>query len=122
MTDAISWRSPRVLRVLALVFIAGALSGAVTYRLTRIFMRPPSPPSGSTLMGAKDTLGMLKRELNLTPAQSEQVAAIIEDYKHYYVNIEEQFEEVRATGKNRIVKILDEQQRSKFEKLSEALK
>ena len=73
-------------------------------------------------MGAKDTLGMLKRELNLTPAQAEQVAAIIEDYKHYYVNIEEQFEEVRATGKNRIVKILDEQQRSKFEKLSEALK
>jgi len=41
---------------------------------------------------------MLKKELNLTPAQSDQVAAIIDDYKRYYGNIQDQVEEVRATG------------------------
>ena len=125
MTDAISWQNPKVLRVLALVFVAGALSGAVTYRLARIFMMRPTvaaTPAPTTTMGGKDTLGMLKRELNLTPAQTEQVAAIIDDYKRYYVNIQDQYEEVRATGKNRILGVLEPEQRSKFEKLTETLK
>src|SRR5205085_2850109 len=104
-------------RVLALVFVAGALSGAVAYRLGRIFMRPtPVTASPGASMGAKDTLGMLKRELNLTPAQTEQVATIIDDYRRYYGNIQDQVEEVRATGKSRIVQVLDPEQRSKFEK------
>ena len=123
MTDAISWRNAKVLRVLALVFVAGAFSGAVAYRLGRIVMRPTGiATSSASTMGGKDTLGMLKRELNLTPRQSDQVAAIIEDYKRYYGNIQDQVEEVRATGKNRILDVLDPQQRSKFEKLSETLK
>ena len=122
MTDAISWRNPKVLRVLALVFVAGALSGAVTYRIARMTMRTaPQPPPVSS-MGGKDTLGMLKRELNLTPTQADQVAAIIDDYKRYYGNIQDQVEEVRATGKSRILQVLDPQQRSKFEKLAEGLK
>ena len=125
MTDAISWRNPKVLQVLVLVFVAGALSGAVTYRLGRIFLRPivvdtaPAPP---LTMGGKDTLGMLKRELNLTPAQAGQVAAIIDDYRHYYGNIQDQFDDLRATGKRRVLQVLDAEQRSKFEKLAETLK
>ena len=113
MTDAISWRTPKVLRVLVLVFVAGALSGAVTYKLTRKVMHTPPPLT---------SVETLKRELHLTPVQSEQVAAIIDDYKRYYGNIQDQVEEIRATGKSRILQVLDPDQRSKFEKLSEGLK
>ena len=120
MTDAISWRNPKVLRVLLLVFLAGGLSGAVTYRLARMFIKAPTQVVGS--FRDKETALLLKRELNLTPAQSDQVAAIIDDYKRYYGNIQDQVEEVRATGKNRILEVLNPEQRSKFEKLAGSLK
>ena len=123
MTDAISWRNPKVLQVLALVFVAGALSGAVTYRVGRIFMRPAVVvPAPVPALGGKDTLGILKRELSLTPAQAGQVAAIIADYRHYYGNIQDQFDDLRATGKRRVLQVLDAEQRAKFEKLAETLK
>jgi Spy/CpxP family protein refolding chaperone len=127
MTDAISWRNPRVLRVLSLVFVAGGLCGAVTFRTARILMRrDPSPTfqSGSTtsLREKEKAMSLLKRELNLTPAQTDKVSAIIDDYKRYYGNIQDQVEEVRATGKNRILEVLDPQQRTKFEKIAEGLK
>jgi Spy/CpxP family protein refolding chaperone len=121
MTDAISWRNPKVLRVLLLVFVAGAMSGAVTYKVARVIMRPP-PPVVTSLGEKEAALVMLKRELHLTPTQSDQVAAIIDDYKRYYGNIQDQVEEVRATGKDRILQVLDPEQRSKFQKLAEGLK
>ena len=121
MTDTISWRNPKVLRILALVFVAGALSGAVSYRIGRMFWRPP-PPVVMSLREKEATLVMLKRELHLTDTQSGQVAAIIDDYKRYYGNIQDQIEEVRATGKDRILQILDPEQRTKFQKLAESLK
>jgi len=45
------------------------------------------------------------------------MAKVLDDYKMYYQNLQEQLEEVRSTGKNDILKILDEVQRQKFEKL-----
>ena len=121
MTDAISWRNPKVLRVLAVVFIAGALSGVVTYRLARA-MNHPLPPPPPTLVEKKAVLEYLKGELNLTPVQVDQLSSIIDDYKRYYGNIQDQYEEVRATGKNKIVQVLDPEQRAKFEKLSGSLR
>jgi len=126
MIDPISWRNPKVLRVLLLVFVAGALSGAVTFRTARILLHP-SPPvaanNGTTSLRDKEkALAILQRELSLTPVQTQQVAAILDDYKRYFGNIQDQVEEVRATGKNRIIQVLDPQQRTKFEKLAEGLK
>jgi hypothetical protein len=128
MADAISWRNPKVFRVLFLVFVAGGLSGAVTFRTARILMRkdPPAPAvtvtGPTTLRDKEQAMALLKQELNLTQDQSERVSAIIDDYKRYYGNIQDQVEEVRATGKNKILEVLDPQQRSKFEKLAERLK
>lgn len=125
MTDAISWRNPKVLRVLFLVFIAGGLSGAVTFRTARgILMRREavvavSPPS---LRDKERAMALLKQELDLSPEQTERVAGILDDYKRYYGNIQDQVEEVRATGKNRILEVLNPDQRTKFEKLAERLK
>ena len=125
MTDAISWRNPKVLRVLALVFIAGGLTGALSFRIIRMVF-PRESVSGATpsLRDKEKAMVLLQRELQLTPAQSEQVAAIIDDYRRFYGNIQDQVDEVRATGKSRILKVLDSQQRTKFEKLklSESMK
>ena len=118
MIDAISWRNPKVLRVLAVVFVAGALSGVVTYR----FWRMSRPAVWTDLREKKVALEYLKGQLNLTPVQVDQVAAIIDDYKRYYGNIQDQYEEVRATGKNKIIQVLDAEQRAKFEKLAGNLK
>ena len=122
MTDSISWRNPKVLRVLAIVFVAGALSGAVTYRLARILTRTQAAAAAPDLREKKAALEYLKSQLNLTPVQTEQVAAIIDDYQRYYGNIQDQVEEVRATGKNRILQVLDADQRGKFEKFAGSLK
>jgi uncharacterized protein YpuA (DUF1002 family) len=124
MTDAISWRNPQVLRVLILVFIAGGLSGAVAFRVARLAVRHeiPAVAAGPTLRDKEQAMALLKQELNLTPDQSDRVSVIIDDYKRYYGNIQDQVEEVRATGKNKILEVLDPQQRTKFEKLAERLK
>jgi Spy/CpxP family protein refolding chaperone len=106
--------------------VAGALSGAVTFRTARILLRPNPPvtaaSSGTSLRDKEQAMAMLQRELNLTAVQKDQVAAILDDYKRYYGNIQDQVEEVRATGKSRILQVLDPEQRTKFEKLAEGLK
>lgn len=131
MTDPNSWRNPKVLTVLLAVFAAGSATGALSYRVGRMYLRrdpsavvQQSQPSANTtqLRDKERTLEVLKRELNLRPDQAEQVAVIIDDYKRYYVNIQDQVEEIRATGKNRILQVLDAEQRDKFTKLSETLK
>ena len=122
MTDRVSWRNSQVLSLLVLVFVAGALSGAFTYRMIRMAQRKDPPANILRDLNKESSLAYLQRELVLTPEQTKQVQAIIDDYKRYYGNIQDQFEEVRATGKNRIVQVLDAEQRQKFEKLVAASK
>ena len=45
------------------------------------------------------------------------MAKVLDDYKMFYQNLQEQLEDVRSTGKDNILKILDETQRETFEKL-----
>ena len=61
-------------------------------------------------------------ELSLTPEQRRQMAMILDDYKQYYQNVQDQFEEVRSTGKNRILQVLDERQKIKFEQILSEMK
>jgi len=65
--------------------------------------------------------GRLQKELNLTPEQSEKLKVILDDFVKYHDDLEAQIEDVRATGRNRIVQILTPQQRQRFEKLSQHL-
>lgn len=63
----------------------------------------------------------LKRELNLTPEQSERLKTILDDFVKYHEDLEAQIEDVRATGRNRIVQMLTPEQRKRFEQLSRQL-
>jgi len=58
-----------------------------------------------------------KTELNLSGDQTDKIAMVLDDYRQYYQSLEDQLDDVRSTGKNRIMQILDQQQRAKFEKI-----
>lgn len=55
-------------------------------------------------------LDRVKKELDLTPAQSEQMESILDDFAKYYRN-------VAADGKSRILHILNDKQKLKFEQM-----
>ena len=52
----------------------------------------------------------MTRDLDLTPAQTEQMETILDDFAKYYRT-------VLSDGKSRILQILNEEQKRKFEKV-----
>jgi len=77
-------------------------------------------PSGASLSGptnSKAFLDKCTKELNLTPDQTRQMQTVLDDYKMYYQSVQNEYEEVRATGKIRSLQILNDEQKARFEKL-----
>ena len=66
---------------------------------------------------SKLNLQRFQSELNLSTAQSEKIALVLDDFSLYYQSLQEQADDLRATGKTRILQILDQNQRDKFEKM-----
>jgi hypothetical protein len=93
---------------LALVFLCGAAVGALVMDL-RVHNRA-NPPAFDTSQGKAAFFERMNRELNLTPAQSEQMKSILTDFWDYYRT-------VLSDGKSRIEQILNEDQRRKFEQI-----
>jgi hypothetical protein len=93
---------------LLLVFLSGAAVGALFMDL-RVHNRA-NPPAFDTPQGKAAFFERMKRELNLNPAQSEQMQSILTDFWDYYRT-------VLSDGKSRIEQILDENQRRKFEQI-----
>ena len=113
-----SWQNPKVLTTLLLVFVAGAFSGALSMRWgLHDRLHPGTAASWKDPRAAKVFFERCHKELNLTPKQAEEMASILDDYKGYYQSVQDQLDEVRATGKSRIMALLDERQRQKFETL-----
>jgi Spy/CpxP family protein refolding chaperone len=119
-SDQPSWQNPRILTTLVLVFLTGALAGAIGMQegLHAQLHRGATYWRGDK---AEFSYQRLKTELNLTPDQSERLKTILDDFAKYHEDLEAQIEDVRATGRNRIVQILTPEQRKRFEKLSDQL-
>ena len=100
-----SWQDRRVLFTLLLVFLAGALAGALVMR-TVIHDR---------IHGRELSYDRLQHDLNLTPKQAESIKMILDDFVKFNQDLQTQIEDTRATGKNRIMSILDPAQKKKFE-------
>jgi Spy/CpxP family protein refolding chaperone len=115
-----TWQNPRILTLLILVFLTGAMVGAIGMRegLHDKLHRSAVYWRGDK---AEFSYDRLKRELNLTPEQSDRLKTILDDFVKYHEDLEAQIEDVRATGRNRIVQILTPEQRKRFEQLSEQL-
>lgn len=119
-SDQPTWQNPRILTTLVLVFLTGALAGGIGMRegLHRELHRGVAYWRGDK---AEFSYGELKTELNLTPEQSERLKTILDDFAKYHEDLEAQIDDVRATGRNRIVQMLTPEQRKRFEKLSDQL-
>jgi len=111
-----SWRNPRIICTLLLVFLCGAAAGVLAMSLVSHRWHNPRPLSWRE--GGKEvTLERFKRELKLTPEQTAQLEGILDDFFMYYHTLQAQLDEVRATGKDRILRVLNPEQRQKFERM-----
>ena|ERR1700678_3374333 len=108
-----TWHNPRIFSTLLFVFLAGGAAGAVSMKfgLHQLLHKSSSPTS------KEGVLQKFRADLNLTPAQTEKISLILDDYRHYYQSVQEQEDDIRATGKMRILQELDPAQREKFQKL-----
>jgi len=117
------WQNPRILSTLTLVFLAGATAGALSMRLGlhqqlhRSAAAASQSQSQSSQANREAILNRFRTELDLTPTQTEKLALVLDDYRQYYQSLQEQLDDLRATGKNNITRILSPEQRDKFEKL-----
>ena len=119
-SDQPTWQNPRILTLLVLVFLTGAMAGAIGMRAG---LHEKLHRSAVYWKGEKAEFSyvQLRKELNLTPDQSDRLKTILDDFVKYHDDLEAQIEDVRATGRNRIVQILTPEQRKRFEQLSEQL-
>lgn len=94
-----------------LVFLTGAISGAVAMNLGAHKWMHRSVPFWTE--GGKEVwLQRWKKELDLTPQQSQEMTLILDDFGTYYRN-------VLSDGKARILRVLNDDQKRKFDKLLE---
>jgi hypothetical protein len=115
--DRVSWQNPRVLVTLLLIFLAGAISGAIVMRspLHAKLHANAAPYWGDDKR--EFSYDTLNKELKLSPEQSERLKTILDDFVKYHDDLEAQIEDVRATGRNRIRQMLNPQQQRRFEEL-----
>lgn len=111
------WSNAKLITILAVIFLCGvALGSAVTRGFLHSRLFPPTRPE---VMEAARHVGLerLKIELNLTPEQERIVTKELDDYAKYYQNIEEQREDVADHGKQRILAILNDAQKKRFNEI-----
>jgi len=101
---------PKVVCVitLALIFLCGAAAGALLMDL-RVHDRM-RPPILDTAAGKAIYFERLQKELDLTPAQSEQIQSVLNDFWQYYRS-------VMSDSKERVEQLLTDEQRKKFARL-----
>src|SRR5260370_287236 len=106
-----SWQGSKVTCAMAItmVFFTGAIAGAVAMNLgAHKWMHSKVP--FYTEGGKELWLQRWKKELRLTPEQAQAMAVILDDFGVYYRN-------VLSDGKARILRILDDDQKHKLDRL-----
>jgi uncharacterized membrane-anchored protein YhcB (DUF1043 family) len=111
-----SWSNPRVLSILALVFLAGVFTGGVAMRFGSRD-RVHTQSAGFSKANKEELLSRCRRELNLTDDQTRQMAEIVDYTANYYQTLQDQLADVRSDGKAKIMSMLNNEQKQKFEHL-----
>ncbi len=114
--NSVAWKNPRIIYTLLFVFLSGAVAGAVS---ARFGMSPERHKVGPFWKdgGREISLQRFKKELDLTPQQAGEIEIVLDDFVMYYQTLQAQMDDVRATGKNRILKLLREEQKQKFDRM-----
>ena len=108
--------NPRVLLTVSLIFLAGALAGGLAMRYglhSMLHAQVPVWQEG----GKQVSLQQLTSELELTPTQQAELETVLDDFVMYVQTLQAQMDDVRGSGKARIMRVLDERQKQKFEKM-----
>ena len=100
------WANPKVIVILAVVFLSGAVFGAAAMR--QYLHERLHLPSAHDFVYHGQRVGFdhLKGALNLSP-----------DFAKYYQNLEEQREDVTEAGKRKIFAVLTPDQKRRFDEL-----
>jgi hypothetical protein len=113
------WQNPRILSTLMLVFLAGAASGALWMQLGLHDKLHRNSVSAASSRDA--VLQKFRTELGLSSTQTDKIGKVLEDYTQYYQSLQDQLDDVRATGKTQILEVLSPEQRGKFEEMMNEL-
>ena len=109
------WRDPRIVGLILLVFLCGSVAGALGARYRyKSMMNAKAPVDVWRTSGKEGTLQKFRKELSLTEDQSREIELVLDDFMMYYQTLQAQMDEVRASGKERIVRVLNPEQREKF--------
>ena len=90
-----------------LVFLCGVVLGAVVMSFSGHAALHGNPPVAA---GLSMSVREWKDQLNLSDQQTVQITSILDDFSHYYDN-------VLADGNSRIMQILNDEQRRKYEQM-----
>jgi len=90
---------------LLLVFLCGAVAGALVISMLRNTGQHGAPPVSAGLSSMSVT--EWKNNLNLSDDQTRQLTSILDDFSHYYDNL-------LADGSTRVLQILDPEQKKRF--------
>jgi septal ring factor EnvC (AmiA/AmiB activator) len=112
--DEASWHNPKVLLILALIFMCGLGAGSA---VTQYVVHSKIARSKSMASRLKD----LKTSLILTPDQEQIVNKELDDYAKYYQNIEEERISVAEHGKQKILQVLNPEQKKRFNEMFDQL-
>jgi hypothetical protein len=112
------WTNPRVLAILAVIFLCGAACGSVITR-SLLHLRMENRISHQRTIEAARSYGLerLRSELNLSPAQEQKITKLLDDYGKYYQNIEDEREDVAEHGRRHILDLLTPEQRKRFNEM-----
>ena len=109
------WRDPRIVGLILLVFLCGSIAGALAARYRyKAMINAKAQAETWRMVGKEGTLQKFRKELNLTDDQSKEIEVVLDDFMMYYQTLQAQMDEVRASGKERIVRVLNPEQREKF--------
>ncbi len=116
MIDRASWSHPKVLTAFLAVFVVGAATGALSMKLVARGGLS-SASRAMRQMDRKQLVELFNKELKLSDKQQQQVESLLDDDFKYLQTLGAQMEEVRGHGRESIGKLLDAEQRKKFDKL-----
>jgi len=102
---------------IVLIFLCGALSGVVGARAWVKWSPWSAAASSSGQLSFQDRVARFSRELELTPEQVKQLNPILDETHASLREEESRLNEVRQKSRQRILEILTDKQKVKFEEI-----
>lgn len=111
------WANPKVIAILAVVFLFGTACGAAIMR-EYIHYRFMVPAAHDFIYhGRRVPFSTLKDQLNLDSNQERSVEQVLDDFAKYYQNLEEEREDVTESAKKKVYALLAPDQQQRFAQL-----